>query len=72
MENALLDQARQLYVNEQLELVEALYDNIVKHNAFALLVYKGVRGITTQRLPYGIDCSATEKPIVGLAIFVSR
>ena len=33
MENALLDQARKLSVNEQLELVEALWDNIAKRDA---------------------------------------
>lgn len=33
MNARLLDQARQLSVNEQIELVEALWDNIVEHNA---------------------------------------
>lgn len=33
MNTQLLDQARQLSVEEQLELIEALWDNITKHNA---------------------------------------
>ena len=33
MNAQLLDQARKLDVDEQIELVEALWDNIIEHNA---------------------------------------